>query len=51
MDWDTTTGTGSLIHMGPFFKNGAKPSTEMKPFFYFPSATTVGSKNTITRKT
>jgi hypothetical protein len=51
MDWDTTTRTGSLTYVGPFCKNGAKPSTEMKKFFYFPLTTTVGLKNTITRKT
>jgi len=42
MDWDTTNRTGSLTYVGPFCKNGAKLSTEMKTFFYFPSTTTVG---------
>jgi hypothetical protein len=51
MDWDTTTRTGSLTYVGSFCKNGAKPSTEMKTFFYFPSTTTVDLKSTITRKT
>jgi len=50
-DWDTTARTGSLTCVGQFCKNGAKPSTEMKKFFYFPSTTTVGLKDTITRKT
>jgi hypothetical protein len=50
MDWYTTTRTGSLKYVVPFCKNGAKPSTEMKTFFYFPSTTIVGLKNTISRK-